>query len=152
MGLVAAGVNGIKLDTRDEVVGVERIVKDAEILLVASNGQAWRMLAEDFPVQGRYGQGVIACRLNKGVKLVGEMLGKKTQSGTVHFEHAASQTLRIDEVPSGKRSAASKYAIPVKVGDAIIQVTVPLDLLTFWSAKPAVIRKSRVKKAKADES
>jgi len=138
MGLVAAGVNGIKLDARDEVINVEKIGKDAQLLLVASTGQAWRMAAEDFPVQGRYGQGVIACRPGKGVKVVGEMAGKKTQSGTVHFEHAASQNIRMDEIPLGKRAAASKGAIPVKAGDALIQLTVPLDGLAFWSLKPPV--------------
>jgi DNA gyrase subunit A len=151
MGLAAAGVNGIKLDTRDEVVGVEKIVKEAEVLLVASNGQAWRMPAEDFPVQGRYGQGVIACRPGRGVKVVGEMSGKKTQAGTVHFERAASQNIRMDEIPLGKRATTSKAAIPVKAGDAVIQLTVALDGLAFWSAKPAMVRKPRPKKPKAEE-
>ncbi|MGD0003535.1 MAG: DNA gyrase subunit A [Anaerolineaceae bacterium] len=151
MGLAAAGVNGIKLDTRDEVVGVEKIVKEAEVLLVASNGQAWRMPSEDFPVQGRYGQGVIACRPGRGVKVVGEMSGKKTQAGTVHFERAASQNIRMDEIPLGKRAATSKATIPVKAGDAVIQLTFALDGLAFWSAKPAIERKPRAKKAKAEE-
>jgi len=151
MGLAAAGVNGIKLDTRDEVVGVEKIVKEAEVLLVASNGQAWRMPADDFPVQGRYGQGVIACRPGRGVKVVGEMSGKKTQAGTVHFERAASQNIRMDEIPLGKRAATSKATIPVKAGDAVIQLTFALDGLAFWSAKPAIERKPRAKKAKAEE-
>ena len=151
MGLAAAGVNGIKLDTRDEVVGVEKIVKEAEVLLVASNGQAWRMPAEDFPVQGRYGQGVIACRPGRGVKVVGEMSGKKTQAGTVHFERAASQNIRMDEIPLGKRATTSKAAIPVKAGDAVIQLTVALDGLAFWSAKLAMVRKPRPKKPKAEE-
>ena len=152
MGLVAAGVNGIKLDTRDEVVAVEKIAKDSELLIVASNGQAWRMPVVDFPVQGRYGQGVIACRLGRGVKVVGEMAGKKTQAGTLHFERAASQNIRMDEIPLGKRGTTSKTVLPVKVGDAIIQLTVPIDGVAFWSAKPVVERKSRTKKAKAGES
>ena len=151
MGLVAAGVNGIKLDTRDEVVGVEKNSKDAELLLVSSNGQAWRIPAEDFPVQGRYGQGVITCRLGHGVKVVGEMLGKKTQSGTLHFERAASQNIRMDEIPLGKRAANSKVTLPVKAGDAINQLTFPMDGLAFWSAKPVVERKSRAKKTQSGE-
>ncbi len=146
MGLVAAGVNGIKLDTRDEVVAVEKIAKGAELLLVTSSGLAWRLAAEDFPVQGRYGQGVIACRLSPGVKVVGEMSGKKTQTGTLHFERAASQNIRMDEVPLGKRASASKNSIPVKAGDAIIELTVPVDGLEFWAAKPEAEKKPRSKK------
>jgi DNA gyrase subunit A len=150
MGLVAAGVNGIKLDTRDEVVAVEKIVKDAEVLLVTSSGLAWRIAAGDFPVQGRYGQGVIACRLSPGVKVVGEMAGKRTQNGTLHFERAASLNIRMDEIPLGKRAGASKNSIPVKAGDAIIQLTVPVDGVAFWAAKPETEKKPRPKKTKED--
>jgi DNA gyrase subunit A len=153
MGLVAAGVNGIKLDARDEVVAVDKIVKGAELLLVTSSGLAWRIAAEDFPVQGRYGQGVIACRLSPGVKLVGEMSGKKTQTGTLHFERAASQNIRMDEVPLGKRAVTSKNSIPVKAGDAIIQLTVPVDGLAFWTVtKPEAEKKPRSKKLKEDRT
>jgi DNA gyrase subunit A len=153
MGLVAAGVNGVKLDARDEIVAVEKITKDAELLLLASNGQAWRIPAEDFPVQGRYGQGVIACRLSAGVKLVGEMSGKKTQTGTIHFERAASQTIRLDEIPLGKRAGTSKNSIPVKAGDAIIQLTVPVDGVAFWTvAKPEAGSKPRAKKPNENEA
>ncbi len=153
MGLVAAGVNGIKLDARDEVVAVDKIVKGAELLLVTSSGLAWRIAAEDFPVQGRYGQGVIACRLSPGVKLVGEMSGKKTQTGTLHFERAASQNIRMDEVPLGKRAVTSKNSIPVKAGDAIIQLTAPVDGLAFWTVtKPEAEKKPRSKKLKEDRA
>jgi DNA gyrase subunit A len=152
MGLVAAGVNGIKLDARDEVVAVDRIAKGIELLLLASTGQAWRIPAEDFPVQGRYGQGVIACRLSAGVKLVGEMSGKRTQTGTIHFERAASQNIRLDEIPLGKRAVASKNPIPVKAGDAIIQLTVPVDGVAFWAVtKPEAEKKSRSSKPKEEK-
>ena len=70
------------------------------------------------------------------------------QTGTVHFERAASQNIRLDEIPLGKRNAASKASIPVKAGDAVIQLTVPMDGVAFWSVKPVVERKPRVKKAK----
>jgi DNA gyrase subunit A len=148
---VAAGVNGIKLDTRDEVVAVEKITKDAELLLLTSNGLAWRIAAEDFPVQGRYGQGVIACRPSPGAKLVGEMSGKRTQTGTIHFERAASQNIRLDEIPLSKRAVSSKNSIPVKAGDAIIQLTVPVDGVAFWAvAKPEAEKKPRSIKPKVD--
>jgi hypothetical protein len=36
-------------------------------------------MAEEFPLQGRYGQGVIACKLPRGAKLIGILAGKRTQ-------------------------------------------------------------------------
>jgi DNA gyrase/topoisomerase IV subunit A len=133
MGLVAAGVNGIKLAERDEVVGFEKATRENELLLLAANGMAWRVAINEFPVQGRYGQGVITCRLAKGVKLVGGMFGKRTQAGTIHFEKAASLSIRLDVIPLGKRAAVGKPAIEVKAGDSIIELTVPMDGVALWS-------------------
>ena len=133
MGLVAAGVNGIKLAERDEVVGFEKASRENELLLLATNGTAWRVAINEFPVQGRYGQGVIACRLAKWVKLVGGMSGKRTQAGTIHFEKAASLSIRLDVIPLGKRAAVGKPAIEVKAGDSIIELTVPKDGVALWS-------------------
>ena len=52
MGLVAAGVGGIKLGARDEVVGMELIPQKGEILLVASDGKAKRIEPAQFPSRG----------------------------------------------------------------------------------------------------
>ncbi|RIK26425.1 MAG: DNA gyrase subunit A [Anaerolineae bacterium] len=60
MGLVAAGVNGIKLDEQDEVVGAEILPAEGEIFLLASDGKAKRVSEKEFPAQGRYGKGVRA--------------------------------------------------------------------------------------------
>jgi len=40
MGLVAAGVNGMKLDDKDEVVGMEIFPIEGEALLMTSDGKA----------------------------------------------------------------------------------------------------------------
>ena len=133
MGLVAAGVNGIKLADRDEVVGLEKATSENELLLLATNGTAWRVATNEFPVQGRYGQGVLACRLTKEVRLVGGMTGKRTQSGTIHFEKAASLSIRLDVIPLGKRAAAGRPAVEVKAGDSIIELTIPKDWVALWS-------------------
>jgi len=42
MGLVAAGVNGIKLAAGDTVVGAARVIPTSELLLVGEDGKAWR--------------------------------------------------------------------------------------------------------------
>ncbi len=150
MGLVAAGVNAIKLASRDEVVGVEALSGDGELLLLASNGLGWRAPMSDFPLQGRYGQGVIACRLPKGARLVGGLFGKKNQTGTVHFQRAASQMIRLDEIPLGKRAATGKPAVAVKQGDSILELTVPMDCLNVWADLPTRTRPIRTRKASGD--
>ena len=65
MGLVAAGVNGIKLDDGVEVVGAEILPAEGEIFLMTSDGKAKRVEQKEFPTQGRYGKGVTAWSLPK---------------------------------------------------------------------------------------
>jgi DNA gyrase subunit A len=59
MGRGAAGVRGIKLPEGHEVIGLS-IISDGLILTATENGYGKRTPVEDFPVQGRGGQGVIA--------------------------------------------------------------------------------------------
>jgi DNA gyrase subunit A len=59
MGRGAAGVRGIRLPPGHEVIGLT-IVADGLILTATENGYGKRTPVEDFPVQGRGGQGVIA--------------------------------------------------------------------------------------------
>ncbi len=57
MGLVAAGVNGMKLDDKDEVVGMEILPTEGEILLVTSDGKAKRVRTKGIPRAGTLWQG-----------------------------------------------------------------------------------------------
>ena len=59
MGRGAAGVRGIKLGADDEVIAL-CVLDDGLILSATENGFGKRTLVDDFPVQGRGGQGVIA--------------------------------------------------------------------------------------------
>jgi DNA gyrase subunit A len=59
MGRGAAGVRGIKLPEGHEVIGLS-IVDEGLILTATENGYGKRTPLEEFPVQGRGGQGVIA--------------------------------------------------------------------------------------------
>jgi len=59
MGRGAAGVRGIKLTADHEVIALT-IIRDGLILTATENGYGKRTAVDDFPVQGRGGQGVIA--------------------------------------------------------------------------------------------
>jgi DNA gyrase subunit A len=59
MGRGAAGVRGIKLAAGHEVIALT-IVGDGLLLSATENGYGKRTPIDDFPVQGRGGQGVIA--------------------------------------------------------------------------------------------
>ena len=64
MGRGAAGVRGIKLAQHHEVIGLS-IIHDGLILIATENGYGKRTPVDEFPVQGRGGQGVIAIQTTK---------------------------------------------------------------------------------------
>ncbi len=68
MGRSAAGVKGITLTTSDgvsdKVVGMEILSPDATIFTVTKNGYGKRTPLDDYRVQKRGGQGIIAIRTN----------------------------------------------------------------------------------------
>jgi DNA gyrase subunit A len=124
MGLVAAGVNGIKLGVGDEVVGMEVLPQTGDLFLAASDGKGKRVEAKDFPVQGRYGKGVIAWELPAGVRLAGLAMGKPNTIVTLHLLKAAAKQSRLDEAPLRKRSAVrGDVVVEVKPGDALVGLT-----------------------------
>ena len=59
MGRGAAGVKGIKLPKNHEVIALT-IIREGLILTATANGYGKRTPVDDFPLQGRGGQGVIA--------------------------------------------------------------------------------------------
>ena len=127
MNLAAAGVNAIKLAPGDEALEMIEMGSHQEILLVASDGTGWRMAEDAFPVQGRYGQGVIACRLKAATSLSGLLYGKKGQTGMVFMKKAAPRSIRLDVIPETKRGAAGKTAVELKAGDEILRIVMAAE-------------------------
>ena len=132
MGLVAAGVNGVKLGVGDLVVGADVLPQTGDIFLITSDGKGKRIPESDFPTQGRYGKGVILWKLPSGERLAGLTVGKGTQVVTMHLLKAAAKSARLDEAPLQKRaSTRGKLVQEVKLGDAIITLTNSWDAANF---------------------
>jgi len=73
MGRGAAGVRGIKLPDDHEVIGLT-IIHEGLILTATENGYGKRTPVDDFPVQGRGGQGVIGIQTtDRNGRTVGAM-------------------------------------------------------------------------------
>jgi len=125
MGLVAAGVNGMKLDNGDEVVGSEILPAEGEVLLLTNDGKAKRVGEKDFPAQGRYGKGVIAWELHEKERLVGVVTGKPNYMATIHLSKGAPKSTRLDAVAVRKRAATKgDVVVEVKPGEEAVSVNV----------------------------
>jgi DNA gyrase subunit A len=140
MGLVAAGVNGMKLEDKDEVVGAEILPTDGEIFLLTNDGKAKRVDQKEFPVQGRYGKGVVAWDLPSKSTLSAVATGKPNHVLTIHMSKGAPKSARLDAAAVRKR-ASSK-------GDLVVEVK-PGETITALAV--AWMLESYIKIAKAEE-
>ena len=166
MGLVAAGVNGIKLDDKDEVVGMEILPAEGEIFLLTSEGKAKRVDQKDFPAQGRYGKGVVAWDLPGKSTLVAIASGKPNHVATIHMSKGAAKSARLDLAAVRKRASSKGDVVAeVKPGEAITGLAVGWSVDMFVKVveekpekkpapakakkeKPAPAKKAPAKKAK----
>ena len=151
MGLVAAGVNGIKLAADDFIVGAECLMSGSELLLVADNGKGWRIPGAEFPRQGRYGAGVAACKLPEGAQVVGMMQGKRTQTGIVHFKEYAARLVKVGDITAGKRTKVGQELVPLKPGDAVVGLSAMIETATEES-RTGKTGKSRTTSSKKPRS
>jgi DNA gyrase subunit A len=129
MGLVAAGVNGMKLEQDGRIVGMEVLPQKGELFFLTSVGRAKRVAQKDFPTQGRYGKGVIAWKLPDEQELVGMTVGKGTLRVTVHLQEYAPKSTRLDDAPLQGRSAVKgREVVDVREGDRVTLLTIPWDI------------------------
>jgi DNA gyrase/topoisomerase IV subunit A len=137
MGLVAAGVNAVKLAEDDLVAGMTVLRGKEELQFVCSDGSGWHILESEFPLQKRYGQGVIVGKLKEGTRVAGVIYGKKNQSYTAFFAKSVAKNFRMDGIASAKRSSVAKKIIELKPGDAIIQTTTSREFVAAVTPIPA---------------
>ncbi len=136
MGLVAAGVNGMKLDDNDEVIGMEIFPAEGEVLLLTNDGKAKRVDQKDFPAQGRYGKGVIAWEMGAKEKLVGVVTGKPNHMATIHLSKGAPKSTRLDAVAIRKRAATKgDHVVELKPGEEAVSINVAWTVEKFVSEK-----------------
>ena len=145
MGLVAAGVNGIKLEDKDEVVGMEVLPAEGEIFLLASDGKAKRVDEKEFPKQGRYGKGVVAWDLPNKVTLTAVASGKPNHVATIHMSKGAAKSARLDLAAVRKRaSTKGDLVVEVKPGETIT------GLAVGWTVERFVTSSLKGKTAKEE--
>jgi DNA gyrase subunit A len=146
MGLVAAGVNAIKLDDKDEAVGMEILPADGDLFFLTSDGKAKRVDVKEFPIQGRYGKGVVAWDLPNKVTLFGLVSGKANHVATIHLSKGAPKSTRLDEAGLRKRAASKgDLVVEVKDGAVITGINVGWELDRYVGVPKVESKKKEVR-------
>jgi hypothetical protein len=120
---------------------MEILPAEGEIFLITSDGKAKRVGEKDFPVQGRYGKGVIAWDISEKIRLAGAVADKPNHMATIHLTKAAPKSTRLDEVSVRKRAATKgDVVVEVKPGEEVVSINVG------WTVEKYVEEVKEVKK------
>jgi len=126
MGRAAAGVRGIKLGAKDEVVSagvVKRGVKDAEILVVSKFGYGKKTDAGEYKVQNRGGSGIKTANVTTktGEIIAARIVQASDEGGEMVAISKKSQVIRIDlgEIPTLGRQTQGVRIMKLRAGDRI---------------------------------
>lgn len=122
MGLIASGVNGIKLGKGDEVIFAGVINKKDQVIILDSTGKGWRVSESDYPIQGRYGRGVSACKLTPGVTLVLGAIEARNMAFYVRLQQGSQKSFKASDIKPGRRSRMGQPVIEFGAGETIQSV------------------------------
>ncbi len=132
MGRPTQGVTGIKLAKGDEVVGMGIARPQTEVLSVTENGYGKRTAVQEFPIQGRGGQGVILASISPKT---GDVAAIQMVDSTTQEILLISTTGVVIRTPIEQVRALGRATMGVKVmstGDAKIA-----SIATFTPTRPA---------------
>src|SRR5271166_5087519 len=120
MGRNAVGVWGIRLEQGDEVVGIAKVISDAQLLVAGSNGIGKRTGFDEYRIQSRGGKGIITMK-------TGERTGDVVGALTVHdFDELMLITtggqmvrIRVNEVREAGRNTMGVKLMDLREGETL---------------------------------
>jgi DNA gyrase subunit A len=122
MGRGAAGVRGIKLPEGHEVIALS-IVHDGLVLTATENGYGKRTAVDDFPVQGRGGQGVIAIQTTeRNGRTVGAVLVGEDDEIMLISSNGTLVRTPVDDISIQGRNTQGVRLIRVEEGQRLVGV------------------------------
>ncbi len=135
MGLVAAGVNGIKFKGDDVVVGADLVTESDNVCFALTDWSLGAIAAADFPKQGRYGQGVIALRLRENTAVCG-FFNMNSESAQFYVRYAGGKyrALKTTLIKLGRRARSLDPVLPNAVNAATGALWLPLDPAKEWNS------------------
>jgi DNA gyrase subunit A len=153
MGLVAGGVNGIKLKSDEDIlIGAGIVKKNEFVLCVASDGKLWKIATDELVSQGRYGQGTIMVRLPGDIKLIGSAIVSNNDAILAHFHRLASKQIQVKAYTTNSRAKTTKQSIQLAKGDYVIEITDMIDYEGYWKEELQPKKTKSTKKKSGKQS
>jgi DNA gyrase subunit A len=122
MGRTASGVRGIKLQSGQRVISLI-IASDSPVLTATQNGYGKRTLAEDYPVYGRGGQGVIAIQVTeRNGAVVGAVSADDTDEVMLISGGGTLVRTRVNEISVMGRNTQGVRLIALDEGEQLVGI------------------------------
>ena len=122
MGRTASGVRGIKLQPGQRVISLI-IASDSPVLTATQNGYGKRTLAEDYPVYGRGGQGVIAIQVTeRNGAVVGAVSADDTDEVMLISGGGTLVRTRVNEISVMGRNTQGVRLIALDEGEQLVGI------------------------------
>jgi len=120
MGRTAAGVRGIRLAEGQEVIAL-LIGRGGQILTATENGFGKRTPIEDFPVQGRGGQGVIGIQTSdRNGRMVGAIQAESGDDVVLISSVGTLVRTSVDEISEQGRNTQGVRLIRLDEGERLV--------------------------------
>ncbi|MDB5204601.1 MAG: gyrase subunit gyrase subunit protein [Candidatus Taylorbacteria bacterium] len=127
MGRSAGGVRAMKIDKGEVVVGADTIkkgVKDAEILVISSNGYGKKTQIKEFKTQGRGGSGVKAIKVTTktGNLISARVVTSETEELVAISKKSQVIRCELKEIPTLGRDTQGVRIMKLREGDSLASV------------------------------
>jgi DNA gyrase subunit A len=120
MGLPAGGVWGMKLGQADELVGAGLVKSRGDLALVTEKGIGKRTGLDEYPTQGRYGQGVVAIKLTKASgPVVAAVTANASDRIMLLSEKGNNKTVYVRSWPKLGRNSQGKKLMAIRGKDRV---------------------------------
>ena len=127
MGRPAAGVIGIRMDDDDRVVAAEVVKPDTEnvtLLTVSTLGLGKRTVLDEFRLQGRGGQGMIAMKLPAGARIAGAAVVEEDADAMLISSEGVVIRIPVAQISVIGRSTQGVSVMRVADGTEVASLTV----------------------------
>jgi DNA gyrase subunit A len=106
MGRATSGVIGMRFTQSDELLGMYVVTEGADVLVATGGGYAKRTPAEQYPIQGRGGLGVVTARIveARGVLIGALMVGPDDEVFAITSAGGVIRTAASEVKLSGRQT------------------------------------------------
>jgi DNA gyrase subunit A len=120
MGRNAVGVWGIRPEPGDEVVGIAKVITDAQLLVAGSNGIGKRTGFEEYRVQSRGGKGIITMRTGERTgDVVGALTVRESDELMLITNAGQMVRIRVSEVREAGRNTMGVKLMDLREGETL---------------------------------